>query len=249
MWLRLDEDAAETVRGLLVAAARMMWGALVVSLVLNTVGHWPADLSLSGAGGLLFHALGPIGAAATVHLIGVLLEAVEAVPIPENETADTEDEEEADASDETASSEPAASIEAPAAPAPTEVAATTVAAPAPVSEEAPRSTADQREEHRPTEPVKARADKGTRVPTAAKPAPKSVRQMSVDELAARLAELVSDESSPLTNESSINEMATELGCSWKRAKAANQVRTGATEVVLPGQLSVVQDPTEEKTAA
>ena len=84
-------DDAHTIRDVLTAAERLMWGALAVSLVLNTVGHWPD--TLSGAGALLFHALGPIGAAATVHLIGVLLEAVEAVPIPEAETADTLDSE------------------------------------------------------------------------------------------------------------------------------------------------------------
>lgn len=80
-------DDAHTIRDVLTAAERLMWGALAVSLVLNTVGHWPD--TLSGAGALLFHALGPIGAAATVHLIGVLLEGVEAVPIPKTEAADT----------------------------------------------------------------------------------------------------------------------------------------------------------------
>ncbi|WP_116247112.1 hypothetical protein [Nocardiopsis sp. FIRDI 009] len=53
-------------------ANKIMWGCLAVSILLNTVGHWPNELSGTAIGGLIAHSLGPIGAAMTAHLVGVI---------------------------------------------------------------------------------------------------------------------------------------------------------------------------------
>lgn len=53
-------------------AIRVMWACLSISVVLNAIGHWPDTLSAQGVGSLLVHSLGPIGAAMTAHLIGII---------------------------------------------------------------------------------------------------------------------------------------------------------------------------------
>lgn len=72
-WIILCRARLESSGGTLPEEAdRIMWGALAVSVLLNTVGHWPDSLTGTAVGGLVAHSLGPIGAAMTAHLIGVI---------------------------------------------------------------------------------------------------------------------------------------------------------------------------------
>lgn len=72
-WVILCRARLESSGGTLPEDAdRTMWGCLAVSILLNTVGHWPSELSGAAVGSLLAHSLGPIGAAMTAHLIGVI---------------------------------------------------------------------------------------------------------------------------------------------------------------------------------
>ncbi|SHK20014.1 hypothetical protein SAMN05421803_11576 [Nocardiopsis flavescens] len=72
-WIILCRARLESSGGTLPHEAdHIMWGALAVSILLNTVGHWPAEFTGTAVGGLLAHSLGPIGAAMTAHLIGVI---------------------------------------------------------------------------------------------------------------------------------------------------------------------------------
>lgn len=238
----LEEAAAQTVRTVMIAAERLMWGALGVSLVINTVGHWPADLA--GAGGLLFHALGPIGAAATVHLIGVLLEAVEAVPIPAQESIqETPQTVEIDRS---RLSERALEIPAGA----TRLAVVQCCRPA---RKPRRSIGDQAQrptqKSTPTDSRKTRADKGTKVPDAAKatPEPVSPRRLSDLDLAVMLQDRI--DSQELDSDPTVKAVQESLSIGFERAKRVLALQQERTESVLPGQLSVVEALTQETAAA
>ncbi|WP_174546403.1 hypothetical protein [Nocardiopsis dassonvillei] len=72
-WVILCRARLESSGGSLPEEAdRIMWGCLAVSILLNTIGHWPGEFSGTAVGGLVAHSLGPIGAAMTAHLIGVI---------------------------------------------------------------------------------------------------------------------------------------------------------------------------------
>lgn len=72
-WVILCRARLESSGGSLPPEAnKIMWGCLAVSILLNTVGHWPEEFSGTAVGGLIAHSLGPIGAAMTAHLIGVI---------------------------------------------------------------------------------------------------------------------------------------------------------------------------------
>ncbi|MGW8528478.1 MULTISPECIES: hypothetical protein [Nocardiopsidaceae] len=76
-WIILCRSWLSTSGGALGEQAdKIMAGALGVSIVLNAIGHWPDALSWQGVGGLVAHSLGPIGAATTAHLIGLIETAV-----------------------------------------------------------------------------------------------------------------------------------------------------------------------------
>lgn len=250
---RLGAQDRETGAGAdpLAMAAKVMWGALLVSLVLNTVGHWPSDWE--GAGGLLFHALGPIGAAATVHLIGVLLEAVDAVPVPpEEEPQESAEESQEQAPEsglpgfsvvrerlsERALEIPAGATRLPIVQCGRPIAPTAV-------QKAPRSTGEQ--EERPAQKSvdtgsrKARPDKGTKVPAAAKKTsePVSPRRVSDMDLSELLSERIDHrELDPAPTVKAVQES---LGIGFERAKRVLAIQQERTEAVLPGQLNVVDE--------
>jgi hypothetical protein len=52
------------------------WGALTVSIALNAAGHWPDGSSLTAVAALIAHSIGPLGAALTAWLIGMIDDAV-----------------------------------------------------------------------------------------------------------------------------------------------------------------------------
>lgn len=52
------------------------WGALSTSIALNAAGHWPEGGSLIAVIALIAHSIGPVGAALTAWLIGVIDDAV-----------------------------------------------------------------------------------------------------------------------------------------------------------------------------
>lgn len=52
------------------------WGALTVSIALNAAGHWPDGSSLTAVVALIAHSIGPLGAALTAWLIGMIDDAV-----------------------------------------------------------------------------------------------------------------------------------------------------------------------------
>lgn len=242
----------------LLTASKLMWGALGVSLVLNTVGHWPSDWE--GAGGLLFHALGPIGAAATVHLIGVLLEAVGAVPVPEGKDVQEPVQESQESTPESAPetveidrsrlSERALEIPAGA----TRLAVVRCCS-EPRRKTAPkptRSTDDQAErpvqKSAPVDSRKTRADKGTKVPAAAKKTSEtpSPRRLSDLDLVLLLEERI--DSRELDTDPTVKAVQESLSIGFERAKRLLALHQERTETVLPGQLSVV-DATAEEAAA
>ncbi|MBB4931886.1 hypothetical protein F4561_002706 [Lipingzhangella halophila] len=52
------------------------WVALSTSIALNMAGHWPDALSLATVAALVAHSIGPLGAAGTAWLIGIVDDAV-----------------------------------------------------------------------------------------------------------------------------------------------------------------------------
>ena len=254
--LGVAEDAeGKDIEDPLLTASKVMWGALGVSLVLNTVGHWPSDWE--GAGGLLFHALGPIGAAATVHLIGVLLEAVGAVPVPKEEEPREPVQESRESTPESTpelpvidhSKSPDRAFEIPAGA--TRLAVVRCCS-EPARKTAPkpsRSTDDQAE--RPvqksttTDSRKSRADKGTKVPAAAKATsePVSPRRLTDADLAVMLEERI--DSRELDTDPTVKAVQESLSIGFERAKRVLALHQERTETVL---LSVVEDDSQEAAA-
>src|SRR5690606_3389354 len=57
-------------------ATRIEWAALTLSIALNCVGHWPANLDATAFAALVGHALGPVGAAGTAYLISVIQDGI-----------------------------------------------------------------------------------------------------------------------------------------------------------------------------
>lgn len=52
------------------------WSALTVSIALNAAGHWPDSSSFAAVAALIAHSIGPLGAALTAWLIGIIDDAV-----------------------------------------------------------------------------------------------------------------------------------------------------------------------------
>lgn len=52
------------------------WSALTVSIALNAAGHWPEAGTLTAVAALIAHSIGPLGAALTAWLIGIIDDAV-----------------------------------------------------------------------------------------------------------------------------------------------------------------------------
>lgn len=52
------------------------WAALTVSIALNAAGHWPEAGTLTAVAALIAHSIGPLGAALTAWLIGIIDDAV-----------------------------------------------------------------------------------------------------------------------------------------------------------------------------
>lgn len=52
------------------------WAALTVSIALNAAGHWPDSSSFAAVAALIAHSIGPLGAALTAWLIGIIDDAV-----------------------------------------------------------------------------------------------------------------------------------------------------------------------------
>lgn len=52
------------------------WAALTVSIALNAAGHWPESGTLTAVAALIAHSIGPLGAALTAWLIGIIDDAV-----------------------------------------------------------------------------------------------------------------------------------------------------------------------------
>ncbi|MFE9247093.1 hypothetical protein [Nocardiopsis sp. NPDC006938] len=255
----VEEDSKPKIRALLTVAEYLMWGALLVSLVLNTVGHWPD--SWEGAGGLLFHALGPIGAAATVHLIGVLLEALEAVPVPKTEESPAPTQEPVQ---ESPAPTPEEAPELPVVdfsrspdrafeiPAGAIRLAVVRCCSEPVRKTAPkssRSTDDQAKPQIQKSPAsdsrKGRADKGTKVPAAAKatPEPVSPRRLTDADLAVLLTERI--DSREVDSDPTVKAVQESLSIGFERAKRVLAIHQERTETVL---LSVVEDDSQEVAA-
>lgn len=245
----------------LLTASKLMWGALGVSLVLNTVGHWPSEFTLESTGGLLFHALGPIGAAATVHLIGVLLEAIEAVPVPAQEPVQESAQESTPATlesapetveiDESRLSERA--LEIPAGATRLAVVRCCSEPRRKTAQKPARSTDEQAErpaqKSAPVDSRKARSDKGVKVPAAAKRTSErpSPRRLSDLDLVLILEERI--DSHELSESPTVKAVQESLSIGFERAKRLLALHQERTETVLPGQLSVVEAAEEATTTA
>lgn len=265
-WIILCRSWLSTSGGILGAQAdKIMTGALGVSIVLNAIGHWPDTLSWQGVGGLVAHSLGPIGAATTAHLIGLIETAVtQARPTegaPLLATLDTTEQREETASEpapqqaaENALTVPPGATRlslvrcsrpTPGKPVPT----VTEAAPEPAPDTGRRSTSDQDGQRVSRAPAKPRADKGRRVPKSATPtaAKASARELSDSDLLEKLDAMITAGEVP--ESVSVRRAQSALGCGFDRAKRVLAMREERTETTVPGQLSVVDALTEEREAA
>jgi hypothetical protein len=89
----LVEPAMITVAALIIIGRSVLWsaggdvdwraravlvGVLWSSVILAIAGHWPGEVSMAAAGAVVAAALGPLGAAATAHLISMFDEYVAA---------------------------------------------------------------------------------------------------------------------------------------------------------------------------
>ncbi len=256
-------------------ADRIMWGCLAVSILLNTIGHWPSELSGTAVGGLLAHSLGPIGAAMTAHLIGVIEKGIAAARPTEGEGVKTLSELTTDRNENAPentqqehttpvaepvtvdrSRSPERALEIPAwvfwlaviqccRPAP---ANTRAKATSKSAKNTRRSDADQYEQPGSETPVKTRSDKGRKLPKSATPTggENTTRTLSDNDLLARLDSLIASDQIP--SDVSVRRLMTVLGCGYDRAKRVLAAREERTETTVSDRLSVVPDNTEENVA-
>lgn len=250
-------------------AEKILVGCLTTSIILNIVSSAPTSWEWTAVGAMLAHVIGPVGAAATAHLIGVVDRSIadadpwhddDGRPVPrladlalsERITAASAAlrEDSQGTSEGTSESTSEGTSESTPEPLPAWVGTAPETArllplvsrpqrPAITAGEPQRSSADLGKDEGSVVPQKRaskpRADKGTRLPKSARPASKSVRQMTPEELADRLAELIADPDSPITDQSPKTAIQKALGCSYERASRAIEIHQSRP---LPGQLTV-----------
>lgn len=232
------------------AAERIAWGCLTTSIFLNLIAALPVgedDVSGWAVPGAMFaHAIGPVGAALTAHLIGVFDKSIaKADPWHEGDDDHKVAVPRLAEMDLSVPSIPAPAAFAPAVentrengsenasgavppiawpiPLGTRTALPVIARPASGNAEngpqaAPKATArtggDRDGRQVPGTPRKSRPNKGVPVPEAAKPAPKTSRDRTDDELQEQLAELLArGEIEP-----GVRAVKDALGIGYERAK-------------------------------
>ncbi|WP_304452658.1 hypothetical protein [Nocardiopsis sp. YSL2] len=268
-WVILCRSRLESSGGSLPEEAdRIMWGCLAVSILLNTVGHWPTEWTGTAVGGLFAHSLGPIGAAMTAHLIGVIETGITNARPTEGPGVKTlaeltDDSTHKSAPDSAAESAPPVTVvdrsrlperalEVPAGavrlpvircsrPAQQEkVPAAIEAAPDTPSGTGRRSTPDQAGQRVSRALAKPRSDKGKPLPKSALPtaAEQSSRALSDTDLLAKLGQIIA--AGELPEGASVRRVQTALGCGFERAKRVLSMREESTETVTASdRLSVV----------
>lgn len=275
-WVILCRARLESSGGTLPEDAnRIMWGCLAVSILLNTIGHWPSELSGTAVGGLIAHSLGPIGAAMTAHLIGVIEQGIAAARPTEGKGVKTLSELTADRDDNTPentpqqrditvaepvtvdrSRAPERALEIPIGA--TQLAVVECCRPAPAntrskaadkrSKNTRRSDADQAEQPSSETPAKPRADKGRKLPKSATPTGRetTTRTLSDADLLERLDSLI--DSGEIPEGVSVRRAMTALGCGYDRAKRVLAAREERTETTVSDHLSVVPTTSQENAA-
>ncbi|MFE1081735.1 hypothetical protein ACFW31_24635 [Nocardiopsis alba] len=267
-WVILCRARLESSGGTLPEEAdRIMWGCLAVSILLNTIGHWPSELSGTAVGGLIAHSLGPIGAAMTAHLIGVIEKGITAARPTEGEgvrtlselTADRDGNASQENTDTVAepvtvdrSRAPERALEVPAGA--VRLAVVECCRPSPgyarskAARNTRRSNSDQREQSGAETPAKPRADKGHKLPKSATPTggANSTRAVTDADLLERLDSLI--ESGEVPEGVSVRRAMTVLGCGYERTKRVLAAREERTETTVSDHLSVVTDTTQENAA-
>jgi hypothetical protein len=268
-------------------ALRIMWGCLAVSIALNAIGHWPTAPAagwtfaalLAAVGGLLAHSLGPVGAAMTAHLVGVIEDAITAArpwegakTLAELAAARTDNTTSESASEGASESAPAVpvvdrsrlperALDIPSGavrlpvircsrPAPREkVPAAIEAAPETPSGTGRRSTPDQAGQRVSRAPAKPRADKGKTLPKSATP---TAAEHSTRVLSDEdlLAKLAAIiAAGELPEGASVRRVQTALGCGFERAKRVLSMREESTETVTASDRLTVVATTREENAA
>ena len=249
-------------------ATKIEFGALGISIILNMAGHWPDSFSGAAVAALAGHALGPIGAAGTAYLISIVQDGVtkanpwtlddgtEAPSLVDEEDVQESAQESVQEAPETVEidrsrlSERALEIPAGA----TRLAVVECCRPTPIkaAKKPARSTDEQAErpaqKSTPNDSRKTRADKGVKVPAAAKkPAEKpSPRRLSDLDLVLLLEERI--DSRELDTDPTVKAVQESLSIGFERAKRLLALHQERTETVLPGQLSVVEATAEEAAA-
>lgn len=246
-------------------ALRIMWGYIGASIVLNAIGHWPDGFSLQAIGALAAHSLGPIGAAMTAHLIGVVLTAVatakphkgegvrslaELVPEENRTTFESTSKGSSGAGRRDPQRSPERAWEVPDGatrlPLVTRPATTSGAS----SQKGQRSTRDQGEQsvsEVPRQagektPRKPRADKGVKYPPRTQKTP---RTLTDEELLGQLEVAIAD--SGLATEPSITAVQKALGVGFDRARRVLSLREVRAAESAPVGLSVVAEETAHDT--
>lgn len=256
-------------------ANHIMWGCLAVSILLNTVGHWPAEMSGTAVGSLIAHSLGPIGAAGTAHLIGVIERGITTARPTEGAGVKTLSELTSDLDENTSESrpeEPAESVsdaptvdrsrwseralEIPAGATRLHIVRCCGPVPASTRPNAPdsslkidrRSTPEQGEHPVSKTPSRTRADKGRKVPKSATPTGGATtsRALSDEDLLTRLDELI--DSGEVPKDVSVRRLMGVLGCGFDRTKRVLTLREERTETTVSDHLSVVTDTSQENAA-
>ncbi|MEV2278526.1 hypothetical protein AB0I72_23365 [Nocardiopsis sp. NPDC049922] len=253
-------------------AVRIEVGALVTSIVLNMAGHWPQEWTGGAFAAMAGHALGPLGAAGTAYLISLVQDGVtkanpwtldDGSPAPSLVDSPEPEHEQTKGVSQTSASVPVGrfnsperSLEIPAGA--TRLSVVQCCRPAvgtPV-EKPRRSTADQGErpaqKSAPTSSRKVRADKGTKVPDAAKKTPEaesrlSPRRLSDVDLAVTLQERI--DSHELPESPTIAAVQESLSVGFERAKRVLALQQERTETVTdPAHLTAVPADREENAA-
>ncbi|MFW5415342.1 hypothetical protein J0910_01565 [Nocardiopsis sp. CNT-189] len=241
-------------------AEHIMWGCLSVSILLNAIGHWPTVWP-AGFGALLVHSLGPVGAAMTAHLIGLIEDGVSRARPSEGpgvrtladlsrKTGDHSSQGEAEEPSESAAEHaqaplsgwvqvPAGTVLLPLVARTPRRAITTGGRTTPGKPQ--RTTADQGGDHSSEEGARPRPNKGRKVPPSArKSAPaKSARALSDEELAEQLATAIAD--SGVSQEPSVAAVQKALGIGFERAKRVMALHSQKT---AGPALSVVSEDEE-----
>ncbi len=255
-WIILCRARLESSGGRLGEEAdRIMWGCLGVSILLNAIGHWPSEWP-AGAGALLTHSLGPVGAAMTAHLISIIEKAVTTATPSQGEGVKSLSELTETTHESTSVSAFEQTTHKPLPPAlqwvsvPPDawhlpVVARAQTSPKSTTEKPRRSTPGQREHasSKVTERTQRssgtpRADKGTTVPRSAKStAETSSRALSDEDLLALLDTAIAD--AALSAEPSVSAVQKCLSVGFDRAKRVMALR--ATQEQTTPALAVVGD--------